>query len=194
MPAEDATLRSMSGSGIARPSSGDAISAWLEQRAAAVRACLDLNFAEAALALVYSAIDTLAFLGSPPATKYSVKWPFIEWCEKYIVPCFGSRGGGPSGIDLYGARCGVLHVSSAKSSLGQQGKAREIWYRFRGLCAVNLATNTPKLAVVLDVEELVAAFERGSHCFLEELNQDQARYAFAEERALNFFTWARRLL
>jgi hypothetical protein len=59
---------------------------------------------------------------------------------------------------------------------------------------VNLATNTRKLAVVLDVEEFVAAFEKGSRCFLEEVNRDPARYALAEERALNFFTWATRLL
>ena len=184
----------MSGSGIVHPSSGDAISAWLEQRAAAVRACLDSSFPEEALVLVYSAIDTLAFLGSPPCAEYSERGPFIEWCEKYIVPCFGSSSGGLSGIDLYGARCGVLHVSSARSSLGQQGKAREIWYQFRGQHGLNLATNTPKLAVGLDVEVLVAAFEKGSHCFLEEITRDQARCALAEERARSFFTWATRLL
>jgi hypothetical protein len=184
----------MSGSGIANPLPGDAISAWIEQRAAAVRVCLDSNFAEEALTLIYSAIDTLAFLGSPAGTEYSERGPFIEWCEKYIVSCFGSLSGGPSGIDLYGARCGVLHVSSAKSSLGQQGKAREIWYQFRGQHGLNLATNTPKLAVGLDVEVFVAAFEKGSHCFLEELNRDQVRYALAEERAQGFFTWATRLL
>lgn len=98
------------------------------------------------------------------------------------------------GIDLYGARCGVLHVSSAKSTLGQEGKAREIWYQFRGLHGLNLATNTPKPALGLDVELLVVAFEKGSHCFLEELQQDQAMYALAEERAQGFFTWAKRLL
>jgi hypothetical protein len=184
----------MSAFGIVYPSPGNTISAWLEQRAAAVRVCLDSNFVEEALTLVYSAIDTLAFLGSPLGTEYSERGPFIQWCEKYIVPSFGSRAGRPSGIDLYGARCGVLHVSSARSSLGQQGKAREIWYQFRGQDGLNLATNTRKLAVGLGVEELVAAFEKGSHCFLEELNRDQVRYARAEKRARSFFTWATRLL
>lgn len=167
---------------------------WLEQRSTALRACLGSCFAEEALVLVYSAIDTLAFLGSPTGTEFSEKRRFIEWCEKYIVPCFGSRSDGPSGIDLYGARCGVLHVSSAKSSDGQKGKAREIWYQFRGQHGLNLATNTRKVAVALEVEVLVAAFEKGSHCFLEELNRDQAKYALAEERARSFFTWATRLL
>ena len=184
----------MLGLGIVHPSSGSPVSAWLEQRAAAVRVCLDSGFAEEVLTLVYSAFDTLAFLGSPAGTEYSERGPFIEWCEKYIVPCFGSSSGGPSGIDLYGARCGVLHVSSAKSTLGQEGKAREIWYQFRGLHGLNLATNTPKPALGLDVELLVVAFEKGSHCFLEELQQDQAMYALAEERAQGFFTWAKRLL
>ena len=176
------------------PSQGSPVWAWLEQRAAAVRACLDSGFAEEALVLVYSAFDTLAFLGSPAGKEYSGSRPFIEWCEKYIVPCFGSSSGGPSGIDLYGARCGVLHVSSARSTLGQQGKAREIWYQFRGQHGLNLATNTRMRAVGLDIELLVVAFEKGSHCFLEELNRDQIRYALAEERARSFFTWATRLL
>jgi hypothetical protein len=48
--------------------------------------------------------------------------------------------------------------------------------------------------LVLDVEELVAAFEQGSRSFLEEVNRDSARYALAEERAQSFFTWATRLL
>jgi len=183
----------MSGSGTVYPSPRGPLSAWLERRFAAVRACLDSSFAEEALVLVFSAVDTLAFLGSPAGTEYSDRGPFIEWCEKYMVPCLGSRSGGPSGIDLYAARCGVLHVSSAKSSLGQQGKAREIWYEFRGQYGVNIATNTPKQAMFLGVEALVAAFEKGSNCFLEELNHDQARRALAEERTRSFFTWGRRL-
>jgi peptide subunit release factor 1 (eRF1) len=57
-----------------------------------------------------------------------------------------------------------------------------------------LATNTPKPALLVDVELLAAALEKGSHYFLEELNRDQARYALAEERALHLFTRATRLL
>jgi hypothetical protein len=184
----------MSDSGVVSPLPRDAISTWLEQRVAAVRTCLDSDYPEEALVLVYSAIDTLAFLGSAKGEEYSNKNLFIAWCNKYIVPSLGSRAGGPSGIDLYGARCGVLHVSSAKSSLGQKGEAREVWYRFRGQHGLNLATNTPKPAVGLDVEVLVAAFQKGSHSFLEELRPDQERYALARERAAGFFTWATRLL
>jgi hypothetical protein len=184
----------MSDPGIPNPPARDTISTWLERRVAAVRTCLDSSFPEEALVLLYSAIATLAFLGSAQGKEYSDKRSFIDWCNEYIVASFGSHTGGPRGIDLYGARCGVLHLSSAMSSLGQRGKAREIWYQFRGQRGLNLETNTPKQAMGLDVEALVAAFEIGSRAFLEDLRRDGARYALAMQRAQRFFTWAASLL
>src|ERR1035438_2214417 len=47
-----------------------------------------------------------------------------------------------TGIGLYGARCGVLHTSSAASGLGRDGRARGVWYRSKGRVGVNLLTNT----------------------------------------------------
>ena len=41
------------------------MAAWLDQRFEAIRICLDADFAEAALALLHSGIDTLSFLGAP---------------------------------------------------------------------------------------------------------------------------------
>ena len=45
--------------------------AWLDQRIKAIRSCLDAGFAEAALVLLYSGIDTLAFLRAAPEPRRS---------------------------------------------------------------------------------------------------------------------------
>ena len=93
------------------------------------------------------------------------------------------------GIDLYGARCGLLHTSSAESRLGRKGDAREVWYHFEGRIGVNLMTNTPQPSLTLGIEELVDAFGDGSQRFIADLEADAAQRTIAQERARQFFTW-----
>src|ERR1019366_9257359 len=79
---------------------------WLEKRIEAINICMGAGYSEAALALLYSGIDTLAFLSAPAAAKVVTWRDFSKWCDRYMVPFMHSAA---SGIDLYGARCGVLH-------------------------------------------------------------------------------------
>src|SRR5260370_32851024 len=58
---------------------------WLEQRLNAMKACLDLGFVDSALALLYSAIDTLGFLGAPGNQAFSSGDDFIGWCGQYLI-------------------------------------------------------------------------------------------------------------
>jgi len=144
------------------------------------------GFADAALTLLYSAIDTLAFLSAPANTKKAGRRYFIDWCKRYIVL---SPHSAVTGIDLYGARCGILHTSSATSELGSEGKAREVWYRFEGQAGVNLMTNTPHPALNLDIEELVGAFGNGSQQFVADLAGNLAQRTIAQERVGQLFSW-----
>lgn len=164
------------------------MTSWLDERIQAIRTCLESGFAEASLTLLYSATDTLAFLAAPATTQYCRKSDFIVWCDQYIVPCL-PEASGATGTDLYGARCGVLHTSSAASSLGQKGEAREIWYQFKSRTGVNMMTNTPQPALLLEVEMLVSAFEKASQMFLAYLGGDRSQLAIAEQRAKQFFNW-----
>jgi hypothetical protein len=162
------------------------IAAWLDQRAKAIRSCLDASFTEAALALLYSGIDTLAFLRAPVDAKDVKPHDFIEWCNRYMVPSLSSA---VTGIDLYGARCGILHTSSAASKLGREGQAREIWYHFKGRAGVNLMTNTPQPSLMLEIEALADAFGKGSQQFVTDLERDPAQRTIAEQRVGQFFRW-----
>jgi hypothetical protein len=65
-----------------------------------------------ALALIYSGVDVLGFLGStePRATRAT----FIRWADEYLAEFLKKRGIG--GIDLFSARCGVLHTGQAPAA------------------------------------------------------------------------------
>jgi len=158
---------------------------WISERIGAIQICMDAEFVEAALALLYSAIDTLAFLAAPSGTEDVARGNFIEWCDRYMSP----RLRGVSGIDLYGARGGILHTSSAASRLGRVGRAREVWYRFKGQTGVNLVTNTPEPAIILDIEQLIAAFGEATREFVRDVRADRDRLATAQERVRQFFSW-----
>ena len=71
---------------------GGFMSTWLGQRIAAINICMGAGFADAALALLYSAVDTLAFLSAPAKVKKAERRYFIDWCNAYMVP-FSALGG-----------------------------------------------------------------------------------------------------
>jgi hypothetical protein len=156
----------------------------------AVRQCLDDGLPEAALTLLYSGIDTLGLLNAPTGTTDASRSTFIDWCERYVVPRLSSTDvTTPTPKDLYAARCGVLHTSTAESNHGREGDVRELWYTFRGKAAVNLVPNTPKPPLLVEIERLVGAFEEGSRAFVADLSEDKGRFEIAERRAGQFFSW-----
>jgi hypothetical protein len=159
------------------------IPTYTEQTRRGIDLCLSEALVVPALALLYSGIDVLGFLVStkPQATKQT----FSDWANEYLAAFLSKKG--IRGIDLYSARCGVLHTGQAPSRLVDAGKARELWYRFRGESHINLITNTPQPAVLIDVEELVEAFASGSSRFTSDVETNPAIGNPAEEKAKSFF-------
>lgn len=54
---------------------------------------------------------------------------------------------------------------------------------------MNLLRNEQQPTLFVAIEGFVGAFEEGSQAFVAELNQDQTRFAIAEERACRFVGW-----
>jgi hypothetical protein len=78
------------------------------------------------LVLLYSAIDIVASLESGKASGSA----FMAWSDKYLLQgtslaCTAS--------DLYGARCGILHILSAESDISRKGTAHRIQYAMGAL-------------------------------------------------------------
>ena len=156
---------------------------YAEQTKRGMTICLQNRLIVPAITLLYAGIEVLGFLVSDE--PYATRQTFIDWAEKYLDDFLRRKG--LTGIDLYSARCGVLHTGRAPSKLVDSGSARELWYRFGGESHVNIMTNTPKPAVLIDVEELIQSFDNGVQRFMTDVDLNSNLQAQANAKAERFF-------
>jgi hypothetical protein len=77
------------------------------------------------LVVIYSSIDSMGLLDAPPTQLSASKESFTNWVKKYILP---NGSFDFNELDLYAARCSVLHAFTSESDLSKKGKAKEIHY------------------------------------------------------------------
>lgn len=77
------------------------------------------------LVIIYSTIDTCGLLDAPPQQTAASSTSFKDWVKKYVLVYPGLEF---NEIDLWGARCAVLHTFTSESNLSNEGKARELQY------------------------------------------------------------------
>jgi len=131
------------------------------------------------LTVLYAAIDTMAWSSRKEGDVTGQD--FIAWVTKYMDP--GSLPCTP--VDLYAARCGVLHSGAAGSRLSREGKAVDLWYVTAGKAAVDLEGFVKRKGVkakVVSTTDLVVAFGAGVLAYVEDLAQDKKRQAEVEKR------------
>jgi hypothetical protein len=87
-----------------------------------IELCRTHGYLEPALILLYSCIDVLASFDRGPSAKHD-RNTFMAWVDKYLLPIPDSD---VTSIDIYAARCGLLHSYSPDSDLTAGGKARHI--------------------------------------------------------------------
>ncbi len=149
--------------------------------------CADIQFVlkhgrnRAALVLIYSGIDAIASLEKPKAPG-KVQEHFVDWVETYME----FKNGRVTGVELFAARCGMLHAYSPISDLSKKGKARLIGYTVDGGPDV-LESPGVKDLVLLSVEGLAFAFFRGIVNYLEILKTDTEKRSAIAPRLLLMF-------
>lgn len=122
-----------------------------------IRLLLEARCYQAAVVLTYSGMDTMAFLNMPANRIDVMRSDFIAWAERYVKIRLPDP---PTGKDLYGTRCTVLH-GGAESRYTREGRGR----------------NLPVPAA-----ELVRAFFAGVNQFFAELSGDIERAEVANTR------------
>ena len=140
-----------------------------------------------ALILIYSGIDIFASIGRPADQAHTTIKDYIDWCDSYLIPqgklsC--------SGVDLYAARCGVVHTYTMESSLSKEGKAREIVYAWGNGKPEDLQEIIDKASFtqrVVHIETLAEVFREGALNFLSELGADSERADLVVFRAGKLF-------
>ncbi|MFH1618412.1 MAG: hypothetical protein ABIG11_00750 [bacterium] len=83
-----------------------------------ISVCIDNKLITPALILIYSAIDMLGWVdsGDADANKNS----FLMWTEKYLLT---QKAFGCTALDIYAARCGLLHTVTPFSRLYAEKKS-----------------------------------------------------------------------
>jgi hypothetical protein len=121
------------------------------------------------MTLIFSTIDAMGLLDSPPTETRATKNTFKEWVKKYLLKNQGIQF---NENDFYAARCSVLHTFTSKSDLSNKGEARQIQY-FANL------KNTPMEKVIIEatndidngahvpahIEDIFLAFSKGMDQF-----------------------------
>jgi hypothetical protein len=153
--------------------------------------CLQARVITPILVLIYSAIDVAGWLYALNSTA-SPKARFTNWVNRYLLP---ARDLGCSAVELYGARCGLVHNFSAASDLSRQLKVREIHYAWGNSNIENLREMS-KVANIqipgrqptvqyteIRIEDLISAFREGLQRFFEDARIDARLGARVVERS-----------
>lgn len=132
-----------------------------------------------AVVLIYSGMDSMAFLAMPKEQTDVTGKDFIDWADRYIrFPCKDQL----TGADLYGARCAMVHTYSVYSRMSRDGEARVIGYMDKSVPEVRYNPDVNKQLVLVSVPALAEAFFKGIDRFLVDAFSDKARAPIIEER------------
>ena len=159
--------------------------------------CRKKKYYQSTLVLIYSGIDTMAWLNLPESldpesgevvTRDVTGSDFIKWVDDFLLPSPGLQC---NAIDLYGARCGLVHTHCAESSLSRKRSAREILYAYgdRGVEALQKSIDSigeTSIKVPVKIEFLVIAFVTAIVKYTTYLAEHPEEQRIAIERAGKF--------
>jgi hypothetical protein len=132
-----------------------------------------------AVVLIYSGIDSMAYLAMPVNQTDIGRKDYIEWVDRYIrFPCKEQL----TGADLYGARCAMLHSYSVYSKMSREGRCRLVGYMDRAVPEVMYNPAVDKELVLVSIPALADAFSHGVDEFLIDAFSDRFRAPIVEAR------------
>ena len=144
-----------------------------------IRVACENECYQAAIILIYSGIDCMAFLNMPKNQLDVKSKDFIKWADRYIkFPCKEQL----SGNDLYGARCGMLHTYRPESNMSRKGSCRQILYINVHYPEVIYKDNIEKDYVIISIEGLANSFLDGVDKSLLDLSNNDEKKQIAVER------------
>jgi hypothetical protein len=156
-----------------------------------IKRCEAAGATTAAIAMAYICIDTMAFLGLPAGQEIQTKSDFITWVDTYLE-------GAPEqpyqyrGLDVYGARCAVLHAFGSEVNFHQNNPDAKIFgYHDGGLHTLN--TQESGRLVIIGTASFFNDVVHAVQAFLEACNTDPHLRVRVESRlpkVLAFFPFA----
>jgi hypothetical protein len=143
--------------------------------------CLERKLQMPALILIYTLIDTFAWVVS----DNNEKWMLAH----RPLPC--------SATELYAARCAVLHTLSSQTALTQSGEARQVAHAWASTDVARLQESINALGrkdvVALSIEELFEAVGAAMMLVMEASQTDAVLRERLEKASATVFSGAERL-
>lgn len=134
----------------------------------------------AVLTLTLAGIDAMAWLAAPEGQDEVTRDDFVTWAERYLPIADGRP---LTGLDLYGARCAVLHQYGARSRLSREARCRLIMWADKMKPPVGPVTRTSEGEVLLvSIAALAQAFLGGIDRFLVDAFAVESRGKLVEKR------------
>jgi hypothetical protein len=134
--------------------------------------CQNADASVAAVAMVYVCIDTMAFLAMPAGQSTQGKRDFVSWVDTYLKGD-QSQPYQYCGIDVYTARCSLLHAFSAETEAHRKDPAIRLFgYVDNGPHAFNQA-ESPRLVIIsvaVLIQDLTKAVERFVSAWKDDLD------------------------
>lgn len=155
----------------------------------AVRLCRASQLYVPALVLAYAGIDILASL-DPPEPSAGTRCRFVSWVERYLLPTSGLPC---DAVDLYAARCGVVHTLGPESDLAAEAKARRLIYAFGDSSAEQIQRTIDEIGmpdgdIAVDVNVIFDAFERSVWIFRKAILNDSELRERVAKNSVKFFS------
>ncbi|MCG2790707.1 MAG: hypothetical protein L6305_03035 [Actinomycetia bacterium] len=153
-----------------------------------IELCLTAKLQIPSLILLYSGIDIIAWLNRPTSKEYSSRKNFIRWVDNYLLPNPNIKC---KAIDLYAARCAIIHSYSFSSRLSEEGKAKEIYYAWGKANVKSLQNDidsrSKKSAIAIHINDFLEAFKEGVEKFKLSIKSDKEKEKIVCGRANKYF-------
>jgi hypothetical protein len=139
------------------------------------------------LTLLYSTIDILAYVWAGGADKEASK-RFIGFTLKYIIKYLKEV----NEVDLWGARCAIIHTATPESTVSIKGNARKIVYSW-GSARIELLKEIikkdaePHKYIAISIDDLFEALGKGIDDFLADLVNDEESCKDCMDRVKKFY-------
>ena len=160
----------------------------LDNQIRAIEICLKNGLRASALILIYSTIDSAAWLSLAKGINDVTRVAFIDWVSKYLIAQGFDQC--PS-TDLYSARCALVHTNSAESALTRSGKASVVLYAWGNadrqslLHALQLAGY--RTIKVVHVDSLLKYLKDGIKLFLKDQRKDTQQWQATLSKSMKMF-------
>jgi len=166
----------------------DALENNLDNVIKSIEICLNAKLLISSLVLLYSGIDIVAWLNRSVSKERGNKKDFIRWVDDYLLPNTNIKC---RAIDLYAARCAIVHSYSSSSKLSKDGEAKEIYYSWGKANIKSLQNDIDKRSkknvVAIHINDFLEAFKEGIEKFKLSIKKDKEIEKIVCDRANKYF-------